>query len=94
MKLGVSIAVVLMALSVAVADSTENGGKEPTMAQKFEKFQQDIQTFVDNLGEKTRAAFRDLHNTEFSNKTRDWLSKTFQKLKDEFEAITSSEGSD
>ncbi|XP_007421571.1 apolipoprotein C-I [Python bivittatus] len=94
MRLVVSVAVVLIALSAAVADTAEDVEKELTMAQKFEKFQQDVQTFVDNVGEKTKSAFLELHNSEFSNKTRNWLSETFRKLKKNFEPITSSEGSD
>ncbi|KAG8143521.1 hypothetical protein E2320_000737 [Naja naja] len=76
------------------SDSNEDGGNEPTIAQKFEKFQREVQTFVDNLGEKTKAALREFHNSEFSNKTRSWLSETFQKLKKRFEPISSQDESD
>ncbi|XP_058051687.1 apolipoprotein C-I [Ahaetulla prasina] len=94
MKLVLAVAVLLMTLSAVVTDSNEDGGKEPTMAQKFEKYQKEIQTFVDNLGEKTKAALLEFHNSEFSNKTRKWLSETFQKLKKKFEPMPAQDGSD
>ncbi|KAM3830324.1 apolipoprotein C-I isoform 2-T2 [Vipera latastei] len=94
MKLVLAVAVLLITLSAVVTDSNEDGGREATMAQKFEKFQKEVQTFVDNLGEKTKAAFLEFHNSEFSNKTRNWLSETFQKLKKKFEPVNSQEGSD
>ncbi|XP_026571265.1 apolipoprotein C-I [Pseudonaja textilis] len=94
MKLVLAVAVLLITLSAVVADSNEDGGKEPTLAEKFEKFQKEVQTFVDNLGEKTKVALREFHNSEFSNKTRNWLSESFQKLKKKIESITSQDGSD
>ncbi|XP_032083066.1 apolipoprotein C-I-like [Thamnophis elegans] len=94
MKLVLAVAVLLISLSAVVTDSNEDGGKEPTLAQKFEKYQKEVQTFVDNLGEKTKAAFREFHNSEFSNKTRNWVSETLQKVKKKLETLTSQDGSD
>ncbi|XP_015675764.1 apolipoprotein C-I [Protobothrops mucrosquamatus] len=94
MKLVLAVAVLLITLSAVVTDSNEDGGKEPTLAQKFEKFQKEVQTFVDNLGEKAKTALHEFQNSEFSNKTRNWLSETFHKLKKKFEPITSQGGSD
>ncbi|XP_054855275.1 apolipoprotein C-I [Eublepharis macularius] len=81
MQLAVSIAVILMALSV-VTESTEVSPTEPTLSQKFERFQNEFRTFVDNVKEKTQGAFHDLHNSEFSNKTRNWFSEKFRKLRE------------
>ncbi|XP_070620139.1 apolipoprotein C-I [Erythrolamprus reginae] len=94
MKLVLAVAVLLVTLSAVVTDSNDGGRKEPTVAEKFEKFQKEVQTFVDNIGEKAKAAYHEFHNSEFSNKTRNWLSETINKLKKKFEPITSQDGSD
>ncbi|XP_072836122.2 apolipoprotein C-I isoform X1 [Pogona vitticeps] len=96
MQLAFSVAVVLVALSV-VADSAEDPvtSTEPTLAQKFEKFQHGLQTFAERVGEKTKAAFLDLHHSEIGNKTRNWFTENFQKLKEKFKAtFSSNDGSD
>ncbi|XP_042296564.1 apolipoprotein C-I [Sceloporus undulatus] len=90
MQIVVSVAVVLAALTV-VADSEVQTVTEPTLSQKFERFQHDVQTFVDRFGEKTKAAFQGLHQSEISNKTRSWFSETFQKLKEKFRTPFSRE---
>ncbi|KAH0631650.1 hypothetical protein JD844_006086 [Phrynosoma platyrhinos] len=93
MQIITSVAVVLVALSV-MADSAEvQTVTEPTLTQKFERFQHEVQAFADRVGEKTKAAFQDLHHSEISNKTRNWFSETFQKLKEKFRAPFSREES-
>ncbi|XP_034976624.1 apolipoprotein C-I [Zootoca vivipara] len=93
MQLAVSIAVVLVALFV-VTDSTEIGPTEPSLSQRFENFQSNVKTFIDNAGEKTKTALQDLHNSETLTKARNWLSERFQQVKEKVKATFSSEGSD
>ncbi|XP_033014265.1 apolipoprotein C-I-like [Lacerta agilis] len=93
MQLAVSVAVVLMALFVVTA-STEVGPTEPTLSQKFENFQRNVQTFIGNAGEKTKTVLQDIHNSEPITKARNWLSERFQQVKDKVKATFSSEGSD
>ncbi|XP_060114173.1 apolipoprotein C-I [Heteronotia binoei] len=83
MQLAISIAVVLVALSV-VTESAEVSVTEPTLSKKFERFQEDVKTFFDNFGEKAKGALNDLHNSKISNKTRNWFSENFQKLREKF----------
>ncbi|XP_044291101.1 apolipoprotein C-I-like [Varanus komodoensis] len=90
MQAVVSIAVVLVALSV-VAASDEPTTMKPTLSQKFEKFQQEVQGFFDRVGEKVKAAFHDLHHSKFSNQTRSWFAENLQTLKDKFATISNKE---
>ncbi|XP_062996146.1 apolipoprotein C-I [Elgaria multicarinata webbii] len=90
MQLAVSIAVVLVALSV-VTGTQDVTVTEPTLSQKFEKVQQDFQNFANRIGERTKTAFNDLHHSEFSNRTRNWFAENFQKMKEKFRAITNRE---
>ncbi|XP_077192755.1 apolipoprotein C-I isoform X2 [Paroedura picta] len=93
MQLAVSIAVLLVALS-AVTDSAEVSVTEPTLSQKFERFQEDVQTFFDDVGEKAKGALHDLHNSEISNKTRNWFAEKFRKLKERFQTTFTPGGTD
>ncbi|XP_061453584.1 apolipoprotein C-I [Rhineura floridana] len=95
MQISLSAAVIFVALSVVTAAAeVPVPMTEPTLSQKFEEFQHEVQSFVDNIGEKTKEAFRDLHHSELSTKTRNWFTENFQKLKDKFKATFSNEGSD
>lgn len=38
--------------------------------QKLEQFKENVKVFADNIGEKTKAALQELHDSEFSTKTR------------------------
>nr|XP_056701937.1 apolipoprotein C-I-like [Euleptes europaea] len=89
MQLAVSIAVILVALSV-VTDSAEVSVSEPSVSQKFERFQEELQTFVDDVGQKARVALHDLHNSELVNKTRNWFSENFRKMKEKFRTAFST----
>ncbi|XP_048358195.1 apolipoprotein C-I-like [Sphaerodactylus townsendi] len=89
MQLVLPIAVILVALSV-VTDSAEIPVPERSVSQKFEKFQEEFQTFMDDVGEKARGAFRDLHNSELVNKTRNWFTENFRKMKEKFRTTFSN----
>ncbi|KAL8219747.1 UNVERIFIED_CONTAM: hypothetical protein K2H54_032717 [Gekko kuhli] len=91
MQLAVSIAVVLVALSVVTDSASVSVVEEPTLSQKFERFQGEVQTFFDGIGEKAKGAFRDLHNSEISTKARNWFTENFQKLKEKFKKTFSPE---
>ncbi|CAI5780961.1 apolipoprotein C-I isoform X2 [Podarcis lilfordi] len=92
MQLAVSVAVVLMAL-FAVTASAEVEPTEPSLSQRFENFQRNVQTFIDNAGERTKTAFQEFHNSEPISKARNWLSERFQQVKDKVKATFSSDGS-
>ncbi|XP_060639681.2 apolipoprotein C-I-like [Anolis sagrei] len=87
MQIVLSVAVVLVALSVVAGTDEIPVANEPSLTQKLEKFQQEVQTFVDRVGEETKEAFRDIHHSEFSNKTRNWFSENFRKLKEKFRTL-------
>ncbi|KAM9114744.1 apolipoprotein C-I [Pangshura tecta] len=83
MRPAVSIALILVALTV-LADSAQDEPTEPTLTQKFEKFQNKLQAFAESIADKTKAAFQELHHREFSEKARNWFSEQFQNLKEKF----------
>ncbi|XP_066495176.1 apolipoprotein C-I [Tiliqua scincoides] len=93
MQVAVSAAVVLLALSVAATDPAETETESP-LSQKFEQFQQDVQTFVSRVEEKAKTAYHDFQNSEFRNRTSNWFSDTFQKLKAKWKEVFSNQGSD
>ncbi|XP_026516737.1 apolipoprotein C-I [Trachemys scripta elegans] len=83
MRPAVSIALILVALTV-LADSAQAQSTEPTLTKKLENFQNKLQAFADSIADKTKAAFQELHHSEFSEKTRNWFSEQFQKMKEKF----------
>ncbi|XP_067411428.1 apolipoprotein C-I [Emydura macquarii macquarii] len=93
MRPAVPLALILLALAV-LADSATAEVTEPTLSQKFESFQHKLQAFADGIAEKTKAAFHDLHHSEFSEKTRNWFSEQFQKLKEKLNEKISRERAD
>ncbi|XP_038623235.1 apolipoprotein C-I-like [Tachyglossus aculeatus] len=88
MKPILSLAVLVVALSVlsgpdpVVADQTESD-----VLSGFERFQAKVKDLADTLGEKTKAAFSELHDSDFSVKTRKWFADNFRKLKEKVEAL-------
>lgn len=51
-------------------DATEVTETEPSLTQRFEKFQHDFQEFVDRVEVKAKEVFHDAHYSELSNQTR------------------------
>ncbi|KAG6923089.1 apolipoprotein C1 [Chelydra serpentina] len=93
MRPAVSIALILLALTV-LADSAQAQPTEPSLSEKVEKFQNRLQAFAESIADKTKAAFQELHHSEFSEKTRNWFSEQFQKIKEKFNEKFSRDGSD
>ncbi|XP_075772068.1 apolipoprotein C-I [Pelodiscus sinensis] len=89
----VPIALILGALAV-LPDSAQAEVTEPTLTRKFETFQSKLQAFADRVADKTKAAFHDLHHSEFNVKTRSWISEQFQRLKEKFNEKLSRDQSD
>ncbi|XP_028920333.1 apolipoprotein C-I-like [Ornithorhynchus anatinus] len=88
MKPILSLAVLAVALSVL-------SGPDPVVAQDtvedglsgFERFQAKMKELADTFGEKTKAAFSELHDSEFSVKTRNWFADNFRKLKEKVDSL-------
>nr|XP_048681240.1 apolipoprotein C-I-like [Caretta caretta] len=93
MRPAVSITLILVALTV-LADSALAQPTEPTLSEKFEKFQNRLQAFADSIADKTKAAFQELRHSKFSEKTRHWFSEQFQKIKEKFNEKFSRDKSD
>ncbi|KAK1151845.1 apolipoprotein C-I-like [Acipenser oxyrinchus oxyrinchus] len=77
MKLSLSVALVVLALAVLV----ESAPQDPTLTERFNNFQTQVETLTQDLTEKTKAAMEELHNSEFSVNARNWFKDTFENLK-------------
>ncbi|CAM4698874.1 apolipoprotein C-I [Caretta caretta] len=93
MRPAVSISLILVALTV-LADSAQAQPTELTLSEKFENFQNRLQAFADSIADRTKAAFQELHHSELSEKTRNWFSEQFQKMKEKFNEKFSRDRSD
>ncbi|XP_058272203.1 apolipoprotein C-I [Hemibagrus wyckioides] len=80
MKLYLAVAT-LMLVMIAHSEATE----EPTIEEHFANFQAKLQEFGTDLGEKTSKVLKDLDNSEFVTKTKNWLSVNLEKLKNKFD---------
>nr|XP_003230683.2 PREDICTED: apolipoprotein C-I [Anolis carolinensis] len=87
MQIVLSVAVVLVALSVVAGTDETPVANEPSLSQKLEKFKQEVQTFVDRVGVETKETLHDIRHSEFGNRTRNWFSEKFRKLKEKFRTL-------
>ncbi|XP_036393859.1 apolipoprotein C-I [Megalops cyprinoides] len=77
MKLPIAIAVLFLVLA-AHTDAQE---AEPTLEERFATFQTQVKEFADDLTEKTKATFEQIHQSDFAVKTRSWFAEQFEKMK-------------
>ncbi|MBW8245301.1 hypothetical protein K1F50_21065, partial [Muricauda oceani] len=76
MKLYLAAAVLMLVLAV----HTE-AQDEPTLEQHFAKFQTQVKEIADDLTEKTKTTFEKIGNSEFGEKTKNWFTEQFEKMK-------------
>ncbi|KAI1886301.1 hypothetical protein AGOR_G00212590 [Albula goreensis] len=81
MKLPIAVAVLFLVL----AANTEAQEAEPTIEERFATFGNQMKEFADDLSEKTKTAFEQIHQSDFAVKTRSWFSEQFEKMKDTLE---------
>ncbi|KAG7469238.1 hypothetical protein MATL_G00126750 [Megalops atlanticus] len=77
MKLPIALAVLFLVL----AAHTEAQEVEPTLEERFATFQTQMKEFAEDLTEKTKATFEQIHQSDFAVKTRNWFTEQFDKVK-------------
>ncbi|XP_063798666.1 apolipoprotein C-I-like isoform X1 [Pseudophryne corroboree] len=81
MKLILAVSVVLVALSV-MAEPSSAQSEESTIKTGLKSFVESVKQVATKVGEKTKAVFKELHESEPATKARNFFSDTFQKIKD------------
>ncbi|XP_075696361.1 apolipoprotein C-I isoform X2 [Rhinoderma darwinii] len=83
MKLLLALSVVLIALSVLTEPSSAES-QEPSLKERVKSFGESIKGAGSVVVDKTKAAIKGLHESEFAIKTRNFFTDGFQKIKDKF----------
>ncbi|XP_075047699.1 apolipoprotein C-I [Mixophyes fleayi] len=83
MKLLLAVSVVLIALTV-LAEPSSAESEQPSVKERFQSFGESVKDAATKVGEKTKAVFKDIHESEFATKTRDFFSDGFKKIKEKF----------
>ncbi|MBB6682330.1 hypothetical protein H4O20_12840, partial [Aequorivita sp. 609] len=76
MKLYLAAAVLMLVLAV----QTE-AQDEPTLEERFAKFQTQVKEIAEDLTEKTKTTFEQLDKSEFAVKTKSWFNEQYEKMK-------------
>ncbi|XP_072535130.1 apolipoprotein C-I [Salminus brasiliensis] len=76
MRLYLAVAALMLVLATH-AEAQE----EPTIEQHFANFHSKIKEFGSDLTDKTMATFKEIEQSEFATKTRNWFSEQFEKMK-------------
>ncbi|KAM4703604.1 apolipoprotein C-I [Rhinophrynus dorsalis] len=80
MKLLLALSVVLVTLFV-VTEASSAESSSPTVMERFESFGDSLKEAATKISEKAKSVYKDLHDSEFGTKTRNWFSDTYQKVK-------------
>ncbi|KAG8433886.1 hypothetical protein GDO86_012307 [Hymenochirus boettgeri] len=79
MKLLLAVSVLLATVFVlAEANPTD---ETKTFKDHIESVGTSIKQFASKVGDKAKEVIKDIHETEFAKKSREWISDTFQKIK-------------
>ncbi|XP_007231203.2 apolipoprotein C-I [Astyanax mexicanus] len=76
MRLYLAIAALVLVLA-AHAEAQE----EPTIEQHFANFHTKVKEFGSDVAEKTMATIKEIEQSEFAAKTKNWFTEQFEKMK-------------
>ncbi|XP_035278815.1 apolipoprotein C-I [Anguilla anguilla] len=79
MKLPVAIAVLFLVLA---ANTEAQDAQEPTIEERFQTFGNQMKAFAEDLSQKTKGVFEDIHKSDAAVNTRNWFTEAFGKVKD------------
>uniref|UniRef100_A0A8B9KCJ9 Apolipoprotein C-I n=1 Tax=Astyanax mexicanus TaxID=7994 RepID=A0A8B9KCJ9_ASTMX len=80
MRLYLAIAALVLVLA-AHAEAQE----EPTIEQHFASFHTKVKEFGSDVAEKTMATIKEIEQSEFAAKTKNWFTEQFEKMKKQFD---------
>ncbi|XP_056142562.1 apolipoprotein C-I [Lampris incognitus] len=83
MKLYLAVAVLMLVFAAFTeAQDTE------TIDEQLSSFGTKVSELTQDLAEKTKNAFQDMHNSEFATNTRNWFQEQFAKVKSSFDGLS------
>ncbi|XP_073426911.1 apolipoprotein C-I-like [Dendrobates tinctorius] len=82
MRLLLALSVVLIAL--AVLPESSSAQEEPSLKDRLKFFGEKIKATAVSVGEETKAAFENLHKSEFATNARKIFTDGIEKIKSKF----------